>query len=90
MVCDPQGRLLRWPKKVAQQEAVCAYLAKKFDLGASYSEERINAVLADWHTFNDWALLRRSMCDLGILERAPDGSRYWLADPGPTDSIPAS
>jgi hypothetical protein len=79
MVLDAQGRVVRWPKKLVQQDAVSAYLAKKFDRGASYTEKEVNAILEDWHTFRDWALLRRTLWDMGYMEREPDGSRYWLA-----------
>ena len=74
MILDAQGRVRRWPKKLVQQDTVCNYLAKKFDLGASYTEKEVNAILADWHTFNDWALLRRSLWDLRYMEREPDAA----------------
>jgi hypothetical protein len=80
MVLDAQGRIVRWPKKLVQQDAVSAYLAKKFDRGVNYTEKEVNAVLEDWHTFNDWALLRRMLWDFRYMERERDGSRYWLAE----------
>ena len=29
------------------------------------------------HTFGDWALLRRDLYDARIIDRSPDGRRYW-------------
>jgi len=36
-----------------------------------------------WHTFGDWALLRREMYDLDIFHREKDGSTYWLSNRAP-------
>ncbi len=37
----------------------------------------MNELLLGWHTFGDWALLRRMLFDWGHLDRESDGSRYW-------------
>ena len=59
-----------------------AYLATRFEPGREYSEREVNQLLLDWHTFGDWALLRRVMFDWCLLDRERDGSRYRLrSDP---------
>jgi len=50
----------------------------KLEPGRTYSEAEINALLNEWHTFGDPALLRREMFDHGLMTRSKDGSRYAL------------
>ena len=75
---DKQGRLQQWPSKHTDKLLVLAYLATKFDLKLTYSETEVNALLKQWHTFSDWALLRRELFDRGFIVRNPDGTDYRL------------
>ena len=75
---DDEGRLAQWPSKQKTQRMAAAYLAAKFERGQNYNEKQVNELLNDWHTFEDWALLRRVLFDWGFLDRERDGSRYWL------------
>jgi hypothetical protein len=73
---DGNGRLARWPARQKVQRMAAAYLAGKFESGREYSEREVNFLLLDWHTFGDWALLRRVLFDWGHLDREADGTRY--------------
>ena len=73
---DETGRLLRWPGRQKVQRMALAYLAEKFAPGREYTEPEVNFLLMDWHTFGDWALLRRALCDWKHLRREDDGTRY--------------
>jgi hypothetical protein len=75
---DDDGRLRQWPSKQKIQRMAVAYLATRFQAGREYSEREVNETLMDWHTFRDWALLRRVMFDWHIMDRESDGSRYRL------------
>ena len=75
---DDTGRVIRWPKKKADQLEVLKYLRTKFEGGKKYSEKEVNALLDAWHIFGDRALLRRMLFDLYLLERTPDGREYWI------------
>lgn len=55
-----------------------ALLARRFESGRDYTETEVNMLLMDGHTFADWALLRRVLCDWHFLDRESDCSRYWL------------
>ena len=85
---DPRGRVTRWPslrrngRKVQQQ--VLAYLVTKFEIEKRYSEREVNAILKQYHTFSDWALLRRELYDWGYLERTRNGSAYWRPAQSPS------
>jgi hypothetical protein len=76
---DSEGRVKEWPgkKKRDVQLAILAYLADKFETGRTYTEREVTALLRQWHTFEDWALLRREMFELGLLNREKDGTSYW-------------
>ena len=80
---DARGRLSRWPSKLKTQRMAAAVLAMRFEAGREYTEKEVNALLMDGHTFADWALLRRSLCDWEFLARQPDGSRYWVTPVAP-------
>lgn len=77
---DDKGRLKQMPARQRFQREAIAYLAGKFHPGITYSEGEVNELLMLWHTFRDWALLRRLLYDWGYLDRDPDGSRYWLSE----------
>lgn len=73
---NADGLVIQWPTKHADKQLVLEYLATKFEAGRSYFEQEVNEVLKTWHTFQDWPLLRRELCDRGYLDRNPDGSSY--------------
>lgn len=77
---DGEGRVTRWPgrKHAAAQIAILEYLASRFEAGVVYTEKEVNAILNRFHTFEDWALLRRELFERGYLNRERDGSTYWL------------
>jgi hypothetical protein len=75
---DDAGRLSRWPSRQKVQRAAIAYLAGKFTPGREYTEREANFLLMDWHSFGDWAMLRRALYDWKFLDRESDGTRYRL------------
>jgi len=81
---DPDGRLKSYPSKNRPKTLSLFYLAAKLERGRRYTEKELNQVLRDWHTFEDWAMLRRDLYDKRFLDREPDCSFYWLEEPQPT------
>ena len=67
------ARLKFCPKRANQ-----AYLSLKFNKGVIYSESEVNEIIKNWHTFGDWALLRRELFEAKLLDRKKDCSEYWL------------
>ncbi|MFI5370262.1 MAG: DUF2087 domain-containing protein [Candidatus Eisenbacteria bacterium] len=80
---DADGRLRVWPSKLKDQKLALAWLAARFEPDRDYTEKQVNALLLEWHSFRDWALLRRALVDHGWLERERDGSRYGRREPPP-------
>ncbi len=74
---DAEGRITRWTKKRRDQLLLLDYLVSQFALEREYSEAEVNAILNRWHTFADPAALRRALYDERLLDRTPDGARYW-------------
>jgi hypothetical protein len=73
---DDVGRLMRWPSRRTDQIAVLWVLWSKFPSPRDLPETEVNAFLRGRHLFGDHALLRRELCDLGLLSRTPNGSVY--------------
>ncbi|HEU5097604.1 MAG TPA: metalloregulator ArsR/SmtB family transcription factor [Roseiflexaceae bacterium] len=74
---DPSGRVTMWPAKRQAQDQLLTYLASKFEHDRQYTEREVNELLNQWHTYKDHATLRRDLYDARLLDRTPDGARYW-------------
>ena len=77
---DSNGRLEQWPSHRDGKLLVLAYLATKFDPDTVYTEKEVNDLLQQWHTFNDWPLLRRELFDRAFIDRDRDGTNYRLRE----------
>ena len=81
---DATGKLTAFPAKRKMKVYCLFYLAQKFESEKDYTEQEINNVLLDWHTFADPATLRRELYDYRFLDRSRDGKVYRLAQKLPT------
>jgi len=79
---DKEGRVEVWPGKWKNRRMVAWYMTRGFEPGVRYSEQQVNGIIEGLHTFGDYAILRRTLCDLGLLARESDGSAYWLTEKG--------
>ena len=77
---DDQGRVTKWPAKVAMKIEVIKYMGQFFDENINYTEKEVNQILSNYHTFNDYFILRRGLIDYKILARTRSGSQYWKID----------
>ena len=81
---DANGKLTAFPAKRKMKVCCLFYLVQKFEAEKDYTEQEINNVLLDWHTFADPATLRRELYDYHFLDRSRDGKVYRLAQMQPT------
>lgn len=81
---DGSGKLTAFPAKRKMKIYCLFYLAQKFEPEKDYTEQEINNLLLDWHSFADPATLRRELYDYGFLDRSRDGKVYRLAQIQPT------
>lgn len=80
---DVNGKLTAFPAKRKMKIYCLFYLTQKFESNKDYTEQEINNVLLDWHTFADPATLRRELYDYGFLDRSRDGKIYRLSEKQP-------
>ena len=73
---DASGRLLRWPSKRADQLLALWVVWSYLPVDVQMSEPEVSSMLRDWHGYEDFALLRRELCDLDLLRRTPNGRVY--------------
>lgn len=81
---DPMGRLVRWPAKHSEQQPCLWVVWSHVPSGRVFSEPDINRCLTPWHLFADPALLRRRMCEQGLLTRTPDCREYRRLEARPS------
>jgi hypothetical protein len=80
---DDQGRLVRWPGKHRQRVACLWVLWSRLPSRRRCDEKEIKNLLDELHLFGDHALLRRFLCDLGLVERTADCRAYWRVERQP-------
>ncbi len=61
------GRLKTIPAQRKKKDIVVRYLAQRFELGRTYTEQEVNFRLLDFH--EDYATLRREMVDGKLMRR---------------------
>jgi len=80
---DNSGKLIRYPAKFKLKIMSLFFLASKFEKNRKYNESEVNEILKKWHTFEDWAMLRRDLYDRNFFDRDENGSTYWLEENQP-------
>jgi len=81
---DAAGRLVRWPSKFNEQQPCLWALWSRLPAGGVLDEREVNRCLTAWHLFGDPALLRREMCDYGLMTRTPDCREYRRVERQPS------
>lgn len=81
---DAGGRLLRWPSRRGLEAACLWAVWARIPARQDLSEPELREVLAGAHTFGDHALLRRGLCDCGLMTRTPDGRVYRRVEARPS------
>jgi hypothetical protein len=80
---DTSGQLVRWPGKHSHRLMCLWVLWSRIEAKRVHSEPEINRALNAQHAFGDHALLRRELCDLGMVRRTPDGREYRRVEQAP-------
>lgn len=73
------GKLKAIPTQRKKERIVPEVIAQAFDFEQTYTEREVNLRIADFH--DDFCTIRRDMIAEGLLDRAPDGSRYRRTEP---------
>jgi len=80
---DAEGRMIRWPAKTNHQDLCLWVIWSRIPADQRMDESEINQIIKDAHGFGDHAILRRSLVDLGLLVRTPDGRLYRRVEKKP-------
>jgi hypothetical protein len=86
---DAQGRLASWPAKSSLQEVCLWVFWSKLPPRQALTESQLSAQIRADHLFGDHALLRRELCDHGLVTRTPDGREYRRVERQPTPEAKA-
>lgn len=81
---DTEGRLISWPAKTSLQMLCMWGLWSRLPAGRVMSEREVSAEIGALHLFGDHAILRRTLCQLGLLTRTKDGREYRRVERAPT------
>lgn len=81
---DADGRVTALPARFKKQLMAYYWIASQLKEDGAWNERELNAVLNGLHTFGDPAVIRRTLFDLGVLDRDPRGTRYTLLSPFPS------
>lgn len=74
---NSEGKITQLPQKQSVRLELLSYLSQQFEENRFYTEQEVNTLCEEWHTFGDYFLLRRELIDQHFLSRKPDGSLYW-------------
>lgn len=69
------GRLKTFDVKDKTRRIIVKAVLKKFEPDRIYNAEEVDNILSE--IFDDYARLRDSLIDYGLMVRKPDGSQYW-------------
>lgn len=78
------GKLTGLPAKRRKKIFALCWLAEHIPQEKAYTEAEFNELLEHLHSFGDPALLRRELCDLGLVSRSADGRTYRLSPDCPS------
>ena len=76
--CDEHGRIKQFPAQQKKFEVILRYVVRDFQAGQRYTEKQVNALLSRFS--DDVASLRRGLIETKMMDRADDGSLYWLVE----------
>lgn len=85
MFLDEEGKIKHIPVPNRTKIPLLNYLAGKFETGRDYSEKEVNRIIDSWHTFNDYFILRRLLIDNNLMNRTPNGAKYWVVEKNAED-----
>ena len=86
---DAEGRLTNWPGKTSVQ-ALCLWaLWSRLPPERVMTEREANAEINALHLFGDHAIIRRTLCQMGLLSRRTDGRDYRRVERPPTPEAAA-
>ncbi len=76
---QPDGRIRSFPVQQKKYRVLLRHVVQAFDPGVRYTEAEANAILLRFN--DDTARLRRSLVEVGLMQREGGGGAYWRTEP---------
>lgn len=73
---DNQGKVTKLPRRQGPRYVILKYLCDKLPVNVTLSESNINDIIIKWHTFGDYATIRREMYEAKLIDRSADCTKY--------------
>ncbi len=70
--------LKNFSAKEKKKVVILTKIAEQFESGRSYTEKEVNQILRP--IYEDYTTVRRYLIMYGFMERAKDGSSYWMTE----------
>lgn len=86
---DASGRMTNWPAKTSLQSLCLWAVWARLPAGRVLTEREVSDRLKQLHLFDDHAIIRRTLCNLGLLDRTVDGREYRRVERAPTPAAAA-
>lgn len=86
---DGQGRLTSWPARRSVQDLCLWAIWSQLPHDRLFDERGISALVGTLHLFGDPAIIRRTMCHIGLMSRTLDGREYRRIERAPTPEAAA-
>lgn len=74
---DSSGKLKQWPSKQDKRQAALEMFGGRFEPEKTYKESEVNEIIKSAISFGDHQTVRRELVSAKILDRTPDGTKYW-------------
>ena len=84
---DTEGRLMRWPKKFAVQQIALWALWSRLPAQRDLTEKEVNRTIEKYHTYGDFATLRRELVNAKLLWRTTDCRTYRKEARRPNEEV---
>lgn len=72
------GKVRAFPSQQKKYEVVMRHVVQAFEPGKRYTEKQVNEILSRFN--EDTAQMRRSLIDLGLMQRQGGGGEYWRSE----------
>jgi hypothetical protein len=74
---DDKGKLTHLPAKHEKRKTALEMISDEFEKDKNYKEKEVNEIIKGIISFSDHETVRRELISAKMLNRTPDGAKYW-------------
>ncbi len=79
---DDKGKLTHMPSKHEKRKTALEMIRDKFENDKNYKESEVNEIIKSVISFSDHETIRRELISAKMLNRTPNGAKYWRSQTG--------